>query len=109
MSSDLVNPSFNSLSSDIRSSSDYSIFKHLIICPSILNSCIWARLNPPHTSISFAPDRSLSENYSQFFMDTEFMQAVPSKSYPSLPGYFSPKHADYFIWEYGTFKEGATV
>jgi hypothetical protein len=65
----------------------------------------------------------LSENYSQFFKDTEFARTVPSKSYPSLPdsdnfsceppihlwGYFSPKHADYFIWEYGAFKEGATV
>ena len=51
------------------------------------------------------------------------MQMVPSKSYPSVPdsgkfsyetpthlwGYFSPKHADYFIWEYESFKEGATV
>jgi hypothetical protein len=48
---------------------------------------------------------------------------VPSKSYPPVPdsgnfsyeppthlwGYFSSKRADYFIWEYGIFKEGATV
>jgi hypothetical protein len=67
MSSDLVNPSFNSFSIDDRSSADYSIFKHLIIRPSILNSRIRARLSPPRTSISFAPDRSSSENYSQFF------------------------------------------
>jgi hypothetical protein len=123
MSSDLVNPSFDSFSSDDCSSADYSIFKHLTIRPSILNSRIRARLGPPRTSISFAPDRSSSENYSQFFVDTEFTQAVPPKSYPALPdsedfsseppihlwGYFSPKRADYFIWEYGAFKEGAKV
>jgi hypothetical protein len=69
------------------------------------------------------PDRSSTKNYSQFFKDTEFTQAIPSKSYPSLPdsedfsckppihlwGYFSPKRADYFIWEYGVYKEGAMV
>jgi hypothetical protein len=123
MFSDLANPSFDSFSSDVRSSSDYSIFKHLIICPSIINSRIRARLGPPHVSISFAPDCSSSENYSQFFEDTKFTQAVPLKSYPSLPdsedfsceppihlwGYFSPKCADYFIWEYGAFKEGVMV
>src|ERR1700733_7522158 len=63
MSSDLVNPSFDSFSSDVRSSSDYSIFKHLIICSSILNSRIRAQLGPPRVSISFAPDRSSSKNY----------------------------------------------
>ena len=55
--------------------------------------------------------------------DTEFTQTVPLKFHPSLPdsddfsceplihlwGYFSPKCADYFIWEYGAFKEGAMV
>jgi hypothetical protein len=123
MSSDLANPSFNSFSSDVHSSSDYSIFKHLIICPSIINSRIQAQLGPPLVSISFTPDHSSSENYSQFFEDTEYTQAVPLKSYPSLPdsedfsceppihlwGYFSPKRADYFIWKYGAFKECATV
>ena len=48
---------------------------------------------------------------------------VPLKSYPSVPDsgnfsyeppthlweYFSPKCADYFIWEYGNFKEGTMV
>ena len=86
-------------------------------------SHIQAQLGPPHVSISFAPNCPSAENQSQFFEDTKFTQTVPSKSYPSLPdsgnfsceppihlwGYFSPKHADYFIWEYGAFKEGVTV
>ncbi|KIM81474.1 hypothetical protein PILCRDRAFT_8819 [Piloderma croceum F 1598] len=123
MSSNLANPSLNPFSNDVCSSIDYKIFKHHIIRPSIINSRIQARLGPPYVSISFAPDCSLSENYSQFFEDTKFTQTAPLKSYPSLLdsdnfsceppihlwGYFSPKHVDYFIWEYGAFKEGATV
>src|ERR1700729_2166064 len=123
MSSNPADLSLDSFSNDIHSSVDYKIFKHHIIRPSIINSHIRARLGPPRVSTSFAPDRSSSENYSQFFEDTEFTQTVPSNSYPSLPdsddfsckppiplwGYFSPKRADYFIWEYGAFKEGATV
>jgi hypothetical protein len=123
MFSDLANPSFDCFLNDVRSSSDYPIFKHHIIHPSIINSHIRARLCPPHVSISFAPDFPSSENQSQFFEDTEFTQTVPSKSYPSFPdsgnfsceppthlwGYFSPKCADYFIWEYGAFNKGATV
>jgi len=48
---------------------------------------------------------------------------VPSKPPPPIPdtsnftyepitrlkGYFSPKRADYFIWEFGSFNEGAKV
>ncbi|KIM78190.1 hypothetical protein PILCRDRAFT_11409 [Piloderma croceum F 1598] len=123
MSSNLADLSLNSFSNNIRSSVDYKIFKHHIIHPSIINSNIQAQLGPPHVSISFAPNRSSSEDYSQFFEDTKFTQTIPSKSYPSLPdsddfsceppvhlwGYFSPKCVDYFIWEYGAFKEGATV
>ncbi|KIM72554.1 hypothetical protein PILCRDRAFT_16019 [Piloderma croceum F 1598] len=123
MPSNPADLSLDSFLNNICSLVDYKIFKHHIICPSIINSRIWARLGPPHVSISFAPDHSSSENYSQFFEDTKFTQTVPSKSYPSLPdsddfsckppihlwGYFSPKRADYFIWEYGAFKEGATV
>jgi len=50
-------------------------------------------------------------------------QSLQNFFFPSLPdsenfsckppihlwGYFSPKCADYFIWEYGAFKEGAKV
>ena len=69
------------------------------------------------------PNRPSSENYSQFFEDIKFTQTIHSKSYPPLPdsgdfsceppthfwGYFSPKCAEYFIWEYRVFKEGTTV
>jgi len=123
MSSNLANPSLDSFLNDTHSSFDYKIFKHHIIYPSLINSRIRPQLGPPRVSISFAPDHPSSENHSQFFEDTKFTQTVPSKSYPLLPdsgkfsceppthlwGYFSPKSADYFIWEYGVFKEGAMV
>jgi hypothetical protein len=80
-------------------------------------------MDPPRVSITFASDHPSFNNNSQFFEDTEYMHTTSSKPLPSLPcsgnsvykpinhlqGYISPKCADYFVWEYGFFREWVTV
>ena len=71
----------------------------------------------------FAPNRQSCKNLTSFFEDTEYTKKIPSPPAPSaadssgyiykplthIQGYLSPKHADYFIWKLGVFKEGSKV
>jgi hypothetical protein len=71
----------------------------------------------------FAPDHQSCKNLLSFFEDTQYTQKIPSPPAPPatdssgfiyeplnhIQGYISPKHADYFIWELGVFKESLKV
>jgi hypothetical protein len=71
----------------------------------------------------FAPDHQSCKNLLSFFKDTQYTQKIPSPPAPPatdssgfiykplnhIQGYISPKHADYFIWELGVFKESLKV
>ena len=108
----LSNLSLRSLSNGACSLFDHENFKCVSIRSSFINSCIHAQSGTP-----------CSDNHSKFVKDTEYTQTVHSKPLPLVPdsglctdesithllGYVSPKRVDYFIWEFGFFKEGEIV
>src|ERR1700729_2129662 len=74
-------------------------------------------------SLTFAPGSPSFDECRQFFSETDYNRPSPSKPLPPVPraddipskplsplrGYFSPRRADYFIWESGYFEQESTA
>ena len=107
-----------------RPSMDYQQFEADVIRPFLLETKARVALgNNLRLSLTFAPRSSSLDEYHKFFSETDYNHPTPSKPLPSVPrdddtsskplcllqGYFSPKRADYFIWEFGHFEQGSIV
>ena len=123
MSVDLSNKCSTLYLDDTHPSLDYEVFKCNTIHPSVANSRIQALMGTPRVSITFPSEHLSVNNNSQFFENTNYMHTTSSKPLSSLTcsgdfvyepvihlqGYISPKRPDYFVWEYGFFKEGVMM
>ena len=107
-----------------RPSMDYQQFEADVMRLFLLETKARVALgNNLHLSLTFAPHSSSFDEHRQFFSETDYNRLTPSKPLPSVPrdddtsskplcllqGYFSPKRADYFIWEFGHFEQESIV
>lgn len=107
-----------------RPSMDYQEFEATVIRPFCLGTKARAALgNNLRISLTFAPGSPSFDECRQFFSETDHNHPSPSTPLPPVPraddipskplcplrGYFSPRRANYFIWESGYFEQGSTV
>ncbi|KIM77595.1 hypothetical protein PILCRDRAFT_11853 [Piloderma croceum F 1598] len=107
-----------------RPSMDYQTFEAKVIRPFCLGTKAQAALGDNLCiSYTFAPGLPSFDECRQTFSDMDRNHCSPSKPLPPVPlannvsskplctlhGYFSPRCADYFIWESGFFEQESAV